>query len=163
MRADEAEPLVVVDADRVVLGLVKPEALRGNPESRIEQVMDPGPVTFRPNLRVGETKAASRFKFRVRAIVMDKERIYGEELRRSKDSFYRYAIKMVLQHSFGKIRAARLRIDRHGDREFRRELRSYLSREIKPRQADLPVVQKLKIMDSKRDVLIQLADRWRAH
>ncbi len=52
--AGTAEPLIVVDTDRVVLGLVKPEALKGDPRSRIEQVMDPGPVTFRPNLRVGE-------------------------------------------------------------------------------------------------------------
>ena len=51
---DAAAPLIVVDADRVVLGLVTPEALKGDPEIRIEQVMDPGPVTFRPNLRVGE-------------------------------------------------------------------------------------------------------------
>ena len=51
---DAAEPLIVVDADRVVLGLVTAGALKGDPESRIEQVMDPGPVTFRPNLRVGE-------------------------------------------------------------------------------------------------------------
>src|SRR6266446_4160987 len=51
---DAAEPLIVVDPDRVVLGLVTAGALKGDPESRIEQVMDPGPVTFRPNLRVGE-------------------------------------------------------------------------------------------------------------
>ncbi len=50
----EGEPLIVVDADRVVLGVVTPEALKEGPESRLEQVMDPGPVTFRPNLQVGE-------------------------------------------------------------------------------------------------------------
>src|SRR2546425_12184325 len=52
---DAAEPLIVVDADRVVLGLVTPEALKGDQEGRIGQEMDPGAVTFRPNLRVGET------------------------------------------------------------------------------------------------------------
>ena len=52
---DEGEPLIVVDADRVVLGLVTPELLKGDPRSRIEDVMDPAPVTFRPNVRVGET------------------------------------------------------------------------------------------------------------
>jgi Mg/Co/Ni transporter MgtE len=51
---DGAEPLIVVDADRVVLGLVDPEALKGDPQSRIEDVMDAAPVTFRPNLRAGE-------------------------------------------------------------------------------------------------------------
>src|SRR5688500_11484719 len=51
---DGAEPLIVVDADRVVLGLVRPDVLKGDPQSRVEQVMDPGPVTSRPNLRAGE-------------------------------------------------------------------------------------------------------------
>jgi hypothetical protein len=110
------------------------------------------------DIRLAFLETVARFKFRVRAIVMEKAKIYGAELQRSKDSFYRYAIKMVLQYSFGKIQNARLRIDGHGDREFRREMRSYLSREVKPKPGDPPVIQKLKIVDSKRDVLIQLAD-----
>ncbi len=110
------------------------------------------------DIRLAFLRCAARLEFRVRAIVMDKARIYGAELRSSKDSFYRYAIKMVLQHNFGKIRNARLRLDGHGDREFRRELRSYLSREVRSRAGDPPVIAKLKMVDSKRDVLIQLAD-----
>jgi len=90
------------------------------------------------NIRLAFLRCAARLEFRVRAIVMDKARIYGSELRSSKDSFYRYAIKMVLQHNFGKIRNARLRLDGHGDREFRRELRSYLSREVRPGQGIRP-------------------------
>jgi len=50
----DVEPLIVVDADRVVLGLVASELLTTDPQSHIEDVMDPAPVTFRPNLRVGE-------------------------------------------------------------------------------------------------------------
>lgn len=100
----------------------------------------------------------ARFRFRVRAIVMHKRRIYGAQLRSSRDSFYRFAIKMVLKHSFGRIHEARLRIDGHGDRQFRRELRSYLSREVKPRKGDPPIISKIKTVDSRRDVLIQLAD-----
>ena len=109
-------------------------------------------------IRLALLRCAAGFKFRVRAIVMEKAKIYGVELRSSKDSFYRYAIKMVLQHNFGKIRNARLRLDGHGDREFRRELRSYLSREVRSRPGDPPVIAKLKMVDSTRDVLIQLAD-----
>jgi hypothetical protein len=48
------EPLVVVDADRVVLGLVSLDALTGDPATPIEHVMDSAPLTFRPNLRNGE-------------------------------------------------------------------------------------------------------------
>jgi len=101
---------------------------------------------------------AAQFKFRVRAIVMNKERIYSSELRDSKESFYRYAIKMVLKHNFGRISDAKLKIDGHGDREFRRELRSYLSREVRTRTGEPPVIRDLKIVDSERNILIQLAD-----
>ncbi len=48
------EPLVVVDADRVVLGLVNSDALAGDPATPVEEVMDSAPVTFRPNVRAGE-------------------------------------------------------------------------------------------------------------
>jgi len=89
---------------------------------------------------------------------MDKRRIYGVELRSSKESFYRYAVKMVLKYSFGKITGARLKIDGHGDRAFRRELRAYLRRELQGRPEDAPIVGDLKVVDSKENVLIQLAD-----
>jgi Mg/Co/Ni transporter MgtE len=51
------KPVVVVDADRVVLGLVGPDGLTGDPAAGVEEVMDLAPVTFRPNLRVGEMPA----------------------------------------------------------------------------------------------------------
>ena len=54
LRANGRKPVVVVDADRVVLGLVGPDGLSGDPAAGVEDVMDLAPVTFRPNLRVGE-------------------------------------------------------------------------------------------------------------
>ncbi len=110
------------------------------------------------DIRIAFLARVAKFRFRVRAIVMDKRRIYGAELRRSKESFYRYAIKMVLKYSFGKITGARLKIDGRGDRAFRRELRTYLRRELKGRPGEPPIVSDLKIVDSEENVLIQLAD-----
>jgi Mg/Co/Ni transporter MgtE len=55
VRDSDGAPVVVVDENRVVLGLVEPEALKGDPGVPIEQVMKPDPVSFRPNVRVGET------------------------------------------------------------------------------------------------------------
>src|SRR5881628_801115 len=46
----------------------------------------------------------------------------------------------------------------HGDRAFRRELRAYLRRELQGRPEDAPIVSDLKVVDSKENVLIQLAD-----
>ena len=45
---------VVVDEQRVVLGLVRAEAFGGDPAIPVEEVMEAGPVTFRPNLRAGQ-------------------------------------------------------------------------------------------------------------
>ena len=51
---DGGEPVIIVDPARVVLGLVTQDALMGDPASPVEEVMDPAPVTFRPNLRAGQ-------------------------------------------------------------------------------------------------------------
>jgi hypothetical protein len=112
----------------------------------------------RRDVRLAFLTRVVRFKFRIRAIIMRKGRIYGVELRRSTDSFYRYAIKTVLKHSFGKISEARLKIDGHGNRAFRRELQSYLRRELSLNKDGTVVVRELKIVDSETNVLIQLAD-----
>lgn len=44
---------MVVNEDRVVLGLLRREELE-RPEGRIEQVMRPGPSTFRPHVPIEE-------------------------------------------------------------------------------------------------------------
>ena len=92
-------------------------------------------------------------QFRVRAIIMDKERIYSIKFRSSKETFYNYTIKTVLKNHGGTILNAKLRLDGHGDRELRRQLRVYLSRELGP-----GIISDLKFVDSKRNVLCQLAD-----
>jgi Mg/Co/Ni transporter MgtE len=49
------EASVVVDDERVVLGVVSTEdAAVGEPATLTEDVMDPAPITFRPNLGVEE-------------------------------------------------------------------------------------------------------------
>jgi hypothetical protein len=95
-------------------------------------------------------------RFRVRAIVMPKNNIYGKELRRSKESFYNYAIKMVLKHSDNTIIDAKIRIDGHGDRKFKQAMNNYLRKELN--SPGKTIFTNLKIIDSKENVLIQLAD-----
>ena len=53
-RAGGLDICVVVDAERVVLGLVEAEGLRVDPASSVEEIMQPDPLTFRPNLRTGQ-------------------------------------------------------------------------------------------------------------
>ncbi len=95
-------------------------------------------------------------KFRIRAIVMPKERIYSEELKSSKESFYSFTVKTVLKHNFGKIKNAKVRLDGRGDRLFRRKLLVYLRKSLNT--SEQKIIKNLKFRDSKKDVLIQLAD-----
>jgi hypothetical protein len=106
--------------------------------------------------RVKFLETVKSFKFRIRAIVMTKENLYSDELKNSKTSFYNYTIKTVLKHSSGKIKNAKVRLDGHGDKIFRRELLSYLRRSLD--DADKEMIKNLRFRDSGRDVLIQLAD-----
>ena len=46
--------VVVVDADRVVLGLLRAKELAMDPELTIESAMRPGPSTFRPYVPIKE-------------------------------------------------------------------------------------------------------------
>lgn len=99
-----------------------------------------------------------KFQFRVRAIVMRKDSIYSEKLRGSKESFYNFSIRMVLEHSFGRIKNARLKMDGHGNRELRRELLTYLRWQLQTAKSTAQTLKDIRMVDSKSDVLVQLAD-----
>jgi Mg/Co/Ni transporter MgtE len=45
---------VVVNEERVVLGLLRAEELQKDPEEPVERVMRPGPSTFRPHVPIDE-------------------------------------------------------------------------------------------------------------
>jgi CBS domain-containing protein len=45
---------VVVNPQRIVLGVLRRQALQGDPQATAEQVMAPGPSTVRPNLSAEE-------------------------------------------------------------------------------------------------------------
>jgi hypothetical protein len=107
-------------------------------------------------LRLKFLENTANFKFRIRCIVFEKKKIRSIELKSSKQSFYNYAIKMVLKHNFGTIKNAKIRLDGHGDRLYKREVIKYLRSELNDREEK--VFQKLQFVDSKSNVLIQLAD-----
>jgi len=107
-------------------------------------------------IKRGFLQTVVNFDFRVRTIVVDKEVITSEELKNSKDSFYNYFIKQVLLHDKGTLSNARIRLDGHGDRLFRRNLTTYLRRELNG--SNRTIMKNLRLVDSKKDVLIQMAD-----
>ncbi len=54
VRAAGWDACVVVNVERVVLGLLRGKELEANPGLRIEQAMRPGPSTFRPYVSIAE-------------------------------------------------------------------------------------------------------------
>lgn len=110
----------------------------------------------RKDYRTKFLKAVAKSPFRIRAIVVPKTRIYSSTLRHSKESFYNYAIKLVLKNHHGTIKNAKLRCDKRGEKSLSRELKNYLRRELnKPGEK---IIANVRFRDSKKDVLIQLAD-----
>lgn len=95
---------------------------------------------------------AGQCAFTVRALVVEKKLIYSKELRRNNDSYYNYFVKQLMSFDGGILRNARVRIDGSGDRDFQRALGSYLRRELRGKIRDV------KMVDSSRDSLMQLAD-----
>lgn len=54
VRTDGRDTCVVVNEDGVVLGSLRKVALEAEDDRRAEQVMKPGPATFRPNVTLDE-------------------------------------------------------------------------------------------------------------
>jgi len=52
--ADGWNVCVVVNPSRIVLGILRRRALQGDPQATAEQVMEPGPSTYRPNVPADE-------------------------------------------------------------------------------------------------------------
>jgi len=95
-------------------------------------------------------------QFRIRAIVFNKEKIYSSYLRVNKENYYNFALRQVLEHNNKTISNAKLRLDGRGEKEFRRQLTTYLRRHLNLRTKK--IIYNLRFRDSRKDVLIQLAD-----
>jgi Mg/Co/Ni transporter MgtE len=57
VRATGWDGCVVVNEQRVVLGLLQGQTLDGDPQQLVEEVMEPGPSTFRPDVTFEEMTA----------------------------------------------------------------------------------------------------------
>lgn len=110
----------------------------------------------RKKVRLDFLNAIKPFKFKIRALRVDKTIIKSDQLRNDKNSFYSFFIKEVLKNNKGTIKNAKIRIDGSGDRIFRRRFLTYLRRELNTHEKK--ITKNLRLVDSKRDVLIQMAD-----
>lgn len=108
--------------------------------------------------REGFFQAVQDCPFTVRAIVMQKDRIYeGTQLRRDGEYFYNFTIKQLLTHTFGRIEDAKLFVDGQAGRESLKRMVAYLRRQCK--EQGLHVFRDIRfVRKSERNVLVQLAD-----
>jgi hypothetical protein len=94
--------------------------------------------------------------FDVRAIVIDKQRLYSQTLTTVPKYLQNFAIKQLLTHSFGTIQDAKLVIDGRDSRAFRVGSGAYFRREV---NEECPgTLRAVACEDSSRNMLIQLAD-----
>ncbi|MBU4098011.1 DUF3800 domain-containing protein, partial [Patescibacteria group bacterium] len=110
----------------------------------------------RKEIKIAFLQTCAKYDFKIRAIVVKKENIYSKFLRNSKDSFFNYIVMQVLRNSGKNIKRAKLKFDKRGEKRIRDELRAYLSRELDNKKNN--IFSDLKFVDSKQNILIQLAD-----
>lgn len=91
--------------------------------------------------------------FLVRAIVIDKQKLESMHLRSHTDQFYNYFVHQLMKHDNDILVNARVKIDGSGDRKFKRSMNKYLRHELRPGK-----IRYVRMVDSKKDRLIQLAD-----
>ena len=101
-------------------------------------------------------EAVQGSNFKVRAIVVDKQKVNSPRMRSNKEDFYNYIIMHVIKNSEGRIKKAKLKFDSRGEKTLRNELRAYLSRELDNKNKN--IFTDLKFVDSRQNTLIQLAD-----
>lgn len=105
------------------------------------------------NAKDGFFDAVYPFDFKVRAIIVDKNVIVSNQLKSTTAKFYNYFTKLLLHHDGGALENARVRIDGCGSRHFKRELGTYLRKELSKGK-----LHSVKYEDSIKNNLIQLAD-----
>lgn len=74
------------------------------------------------------------------------------------DSFYKYTCKLVCGNAKDCLRDAKVTIDGSGSREFKRQLATYLKKNVNERDCGYQHIRKVKMEHSHKSNLLQLAD-----
>jgi len=121
------------------------ERTRVKPEFKFSKLSDANRDAFFEAVRVCD--------FRVRAIVVEKKKLYSPHLITVKESFYRFFVKSMMKFDNGVLKDATVVIDGSGERTFRNDLKAYLRRQMAP-----GAIKDVRFKDSRSDPLVQLSD-----
>lgn len=112
---------------------------------------------MKPKYRIAFLKAVSGFEFFYFTVTINKSRLKGEGFNYP-DSFYKYTCGMVFENAKPYLNDAVVVIDGSGGREFKDQLQTYLRRRMNAPGDGPRLIKKVKIQDSKKNNLLQLAD-----
>lgn len=107
--------------------------------------------------RTAFLRAVHTFDFSYFGIVINKARLHGSGFF-FKDSFYKHTCSLVFENAKHHLRDAIVVIDGSGSRDFRKQLTSYLRRRVNDPRLPVRQIRKIKVQDSHRNNLLQLAD-----
>ena len=106
-------------------------------------------------IREAFLRGALPYQFFYYGIVINKEKLFGEGFK-NKESFYKYATSLLFENGKEKLERATVVIDESGRKLFKYQLASYLRKKINT--VDHRYIYKVKMQNSKRNNLLQLAD-----
>lgn len=109
------------------------------------------------NYRLAFLDATSEFNFFYFGIVLNKKNLTGPGFQ-YKQSFYKYTCGLVFENAKPHLSDATVVIDGSGSREFRQQLDTYLRRKINDKKSSIRYIKKVKVQESHRNNLLQLAD-----
>lgn len=105
-------------------------------------------------LRLAFLSAAAPYDFFYYGIVIDKAGLYGDGFK-VKESFYKYVTQLVFLNAREHLENALVHIDACGNRDFRRQINTYLKRKI---NLEKQHISNITFLNSANSNLIQLAD-----
>jgi len=102
-------------------------------------------------------RAVAPYEWFYFSIVLNKAKLTGKGFQ-FPDPFYKYTCGLVFQNAKPHLNDAIVVIDGSGGREFRPQLSTYLRKRVNDGGAGPKLIRKVKLQDSKRNSLLQLAD-----
>ena len=101
--------------------------------------------------------SVSNHEFTYYSVVINKAKLTGKGFS-FKESFYKYVCQMAFNNCREYLQDATIIIDGSGSREFRQQLQTYIKGKINDKNDVRACIKKVKIEDSKKNNLLQLAD-----
>lgn len=110
-----------------------------------------------PQWRMKFLISVRQYQFEVRAIVVEKAKIYSPHLRSSREAFYNFIVRNLLSHyDDHQFNNATVKIDGRASKLLRKDFDAYLRQMVN--SPGHYRIKKIKHVDSRTDMLIQLAD-----